>query len=204
MEEFLRYLQSVPPSVVYLVVFAVAFIENIFPPSPSDLVIVFSGALVSSSRVGFLEAYLFATAGSTAGFIAMYLAGKWFGGSILEQGKLKFVSLQALHKVEAWFKRYGYWLIVVNRFLSGTRAVVSFFAGISELSLPRTIVLCFVSASAWNLVLISGGYYFGKNWQQLGFYLSAYGQVVTAIIILAVLILVARYVYVRRNSSQGQ
>jgi membrane protein DedA with SNARE-associated domain len=203
-EEFLSYLQSVPPLVVYVAVFAVAFVENIFPPSPSDITIVFAGALVTSDRVGFLETFLAASTGSTLGFLAMYFVGDWFGDAILEQGKLKFVSLQALHKVEAWFKRYGYWIIVVNRFLSGTRAVVSFFAGISELNLPRTAALCFVSASAWNLVLLSGGYYFGRNWQRLGFYLSTYTQVVTAIIVLVALILVARYVYLKRNGSQGK
>ena len=203
-EEFLAQLQSVPPLVVYVAAFSVAFLENIFPPSPSDLIVVFAGALASTGQVGFVEAFLAASAGSTLGFVVMYLIGRWFGDKILEQGKLRFVSLQALHKVEAWFKRYGYWIIVVNRFLSGTRAVVSFFAGVSELNLLHTSVLCLISASAWNAILLSGGYYFGRNWQQLGFYLSTYSQVVTALIVLIVLVLVIRYFYVKMNGRQGK
>ena len=204
MEAFLTQLQTVPPLAVYFIVFAIAFVENIFPPSPSDLAIVFAGALASSSHVGLIEAFASATCGSTLGFLAMYKIGDWFGNRILEQGKLKFISVQAVEKVESWFRRYGYWLIVANRFLSGTRAVVSFFAGMSELHLARTVLLCFVSASAWNIILLLSGYYFGKNWQQLGFYLSTYSQIVTGIIIVAAIVFAVRFFYKRRNGPQGQ
>lgn len=203
MEEFILSLHSLNPLLVYVAVFAVALIENVFPPSPSDVVIVFAGALVSFSQIGFIEALLAASAGSVAGFIVMYKIGDWFGLKILEKRKIKFVSLEAVRKVESWFRHYGYWLIVVNRFLAGTRAVVAFFAGMSELDLLRTAVLSFLSACAWNSILLGGGYYLGNNWERIGFYLRTYSEIVTGLIVIVAVVLVARYFYRKKNGVQA-
>ena len=200
LEDFVLSLQTLDPLLIYLVVFSIAFIENVFPPSPSDIVIVFAGSLVGIGQVGFIETLLVGTAGSTFGFVLMFKIGHWFGARILERGKISFIPISSVKKVESWFNRYGYWIIIANRFLSGTRAVVSFFAGMSELKLARTTVLCFISALAWNTILISGGFYLGKNWQRIGLYLSAYGQIVTALIVVIVIVLVAKFLY-KKNSS---
>jgi membrane protein DedA with SNARE-associated domain len=192
-ESFIQLLQSFDPALVCLALFAVAFLENIFPPSPSDMAIVFGGTLVGIGRIGFPEALLSATAGSTLGFVAMYAIGKWFGRNILEQRKIRFLPLDSVHKVESWFVKYGYWIIIANRFLAGTRAVVSFFAGMSGLKLPVTTLLCLLSALIWNSLLITGGYLLGNNWERIGFYISTYSQVVTGLVVLIVIIFVARY-----------
>ena len=202
MEDFISHLQSLNPYLVYGILFSIALIENLFPPSPSDMAIVFGGTLVSIGRIGFIPALLWSTAGSTAGFMLMYTIGDWFGERILEQNKIKFLPLEAVKKVEQWFARYGYWIIVANRFLAGTRAVVSFFAGMSELRLGETTALCFVSALAWNAVLLAAGYTLGTNWERIGFYLSTYSQIVTAIVVVAVLVWAIRYFYDRNGKRR--
>lgn len=200
-ETFILWLQHLDPLLVYAVVFSIAFVENIFPPSPSDLVIVFAGSLAGLGEVTFAGILLLATAGSTVGFVTMYKIGDWFGDRILEQGKVKFIPVAAVNRVEEWFGKYGYWIIVVNRFLAGTRAVVSFFAGMAELHLGRTAMLSALSALAWNAILVSSGYALGKNWEQIGFYLTTYGQIVTALVVLGVLLLVVKFLYARANGK---
>ena len=195
LEDFIQYLQTLSPFLIYVTVFSIAFIENIFPPFPSDVVVVFAGSLIPLGQVGFVETLLFATIGSTFGFVVMYKIGDWFGDKILEQGKIKFIPIDGVRKVEAWFVKYGYWMIIANRFLAGTRAVVSFFAGLSELNLPKTTLLSFLSALVWNAILVSAGWYLGRHWERIGFYLNTYSQIVTAIIVLVVLIFVARYFF---------
>jgi membrane protein DedA with SNARE-associated domain len=203
LEEFIQEILGLSPALILLVVFCFAFIENVFPPSPSDIMIVAAGSLVGAGTLGFVETLLVATAGSTLGFVAMYKIGDWFGHHILEEGKIRFIPAESVHKVEAWFRRYGYWIIVANRFLAGTRAVVSFFAGLSKLNLPVTTLLCLVSALAWNSILVSGGYVLGHNWERITFYLTGYAQVVTAIVIVVVLILIAKYLYKRNNRTRA-
>jgi membrane protein DedA with SNARE-associated domain len=146
---------------------------------------------------------LAATAGSTLGFVAMYFVGKWFGERILARGRIPFVPPETLRSVQAWFDRYGYWLIVANRFLSGTRAVVAFFAGMSRLRLGPTVGLSFVSALVWNSVLVSAGFALGRNWERVGFYLSTYSQVVTGLVVIVVIVLVVRYFKTRGGKPGG-
>ena len=203
LEDIIRHLQSLDPLLIYGVLCAIAFIENIFPPSPSDMIIVFGGTLVGLGRVHFIPALFISTVGSTAGFMVMYKIGEWFGARILKQHKIKFIPIDAVKKVEGWFARYGYWIIVVNRFLAGTRAVVGFFAGMSKLNLAETTALCFVSALAWNAILLSMGYFLGSNWERIGFYISSYSQVVTGIVIVAVLLWAIRFFY-RKNGRRKQ
>jgi membrane protein DedA with SNARE-associated domain len=198
-ESFVQWLQGLNPLLIYLAVFGIAFVENIFPPSPSDIMIVAAGSLIGIRDVGFTTTLLSATAGSVLGWMVMYKLGDWFGVKIIETGRLKFIPVDALKKVELWFSRYGYWIVVVNRFLTGTRAVVSFFAGMSKLDLVRTTILCSVSALVWNAILVGAGYYLGRNWQQIEFYLHAYSQVVTAAIVVGLLLLAVHFIQKMRR-----
>ena len=202
MQDILQSLAHLDPFWVYVVIFFAAYIENLFPPSPSDVIVVFGGALAAMGRGTVLLAVLSGTTGSTLGFLTMYGIGRWFGRRIIEANKLKFVPLEGVHTVEAWFARYGYWLIVINRFLAGTRAVVSFFAGMSELRVGRTLALSFVSSLVWYSLLIYGGYSLGRHWEKVMLYLTTYSQVTTGIIILTVVVFVARYLIVKGGKEK--
>jgi membrane protein DedA with SNARE-associated domain len=203
LEELILRLQDFPPLPAYILIFFVSYIENIFPPSPSDLLIVFAGSLIGLGHGGFVEVLLAATLGSTAGFLTMYKVGLWFGRRVLDEGKLAFLPRGAIQKIEGWFARYGYWIIVGNRFLAGTRAVVSFFAGLSELNLTKTLVLSFLSSLAWNCILVSSGYALGNNWREIGLYLSVYWQAATAVLILVSLGLII-YFYLKQQNTKKQ
>ena len=188
---------------MYFIIFSISFIENIFPPSPSDIIVVGCSAFVAMGKGSFLAALLAGTAGSTVGFVTMYLVGRWFGRRILETRKLSFINLETLHKLEQWFVRYSYWIVVVNRFLSGTRAVVSFFAGISELDFTMTTVLSCVSSLFWYGILVFAGYKVGEHWELVGEYLKAYDQIVTILTVVIIGALVTRYFYKRNKSKQS-
>jgi len=200
LEWAITYLQSVEPLHAYLIVFFIAFIENVFPPSPSDAVVVFVGSLVGLDQIGFIPTLLSASIGSVLGFVVMYKIGDWFGDRILEAGKIRFIPISAVKKVEEWFARYGYWIIVINRFLAGTRAVVSFFAGMSELDLVKTVALSFVSSLLWNAILVTAGYLVGSNWQVIVTYISTYSQIITGALLAVAIYFTVRF-FVRRKRT---
>ncbi len=203
MQEFVQHLSELNPLWVYVAVIGIAYIENIFPPFPSDVIVVFAGSLVGIGTIDFTLALLLATAGSTLGFMTMYKIGDWFGDSILEQGKIKFIPIEAVHRVEKWFGTYGYLVVVANRFLAGTRAVVSFFAGMAELSLFVTTLLSFMSAFIWNFLLLLAGKKLGENWERIAEYLETYSTIVTAALAVVGLFFLVRAVYrSRRRPSE--
>ena len=143
-------------------------------------------------------AIFFATLGSTAGFIVMYYVGLFFGRKIIDSGRLKFLPLDKIKQVEGWFNKYGYGLVVANRFLSGTRAIISFFVGLSELPVAVTLPLCAVSALLWNSFLVFGGSVLGYNWKRLEHYLDIYGTIIGVLVIAVAAFFVIRYFYRRK------
>ena len=206
MEAIVEYLASVDVAWIYAIVFSIALLENIFPPFPSDVVIVAAGSIISVGEGSVVLLLLAATSGSTGGFMIMYWLGNQFGDRVLEAGKIKFISHSLVQKVHDWFARYGYWVVIGNRFLSGTRAVISFCTGIAEMHFGITSVLSALSALLWNSILVYAGYTVGDNWQVIGDYISAYSRIVT-IIIVSALALWALVAYVRfkrkKNGTSG-
>ncbi|NUN70622.1 MAG: DedA family protein [Bacteroidetes bacterium] len=202
MESLITFLQQLDPIWVYASIFLIAYVENIFPPSPSDVMIVAGGYLIGIGHIDLWTSLIVSTLGSTTGFMTMYKIGDWFGLRIIEQGKIKFLPLDSVHTVERWFRQYGYWLIVINRFLSGTRAVVGFFAGMAEVKFIPTAILCFISAMLWNGILLYAGTLLGKNWEEIGSYLTTYSQVVTGLIVIALLV-AAYYWYKRKDKGNA-
>jgi membrane protein DedA with SNARE-associated domain len=203
MEEFVNYLAALNPIWIYCVAGGIAYIENVFPPLPSDVILVAAGSLAGLGRVDFILLLILSTMGSTTGFITMYKVGDWFGIRILEAGKFKYIPLEKVHKVEAWFKKYGYWVVIANRFLAGTRAVISFFTGMSELPLWRTTILSFLSSMLWNFILLFAGRELGKNWREISSYLVTYGKVVTVIMMIVILIFAGRSYYKNRHRQHA-
>jgi membrane protein DedA with SNARE-associated domain len=201
LEAFVHTLETLSPTLIYCCLFAIAYIENVFPPSPSDVIVVFGGYLVGLGTIDFTAALILTTIGSITGFITMYKVGDWFGESIIEKKRFTFLPLESIHKVEEWFRKYGYWIIVANRFMSGTRAVVSFFAGLSKLRLVRTTILCGISAFVWNWLMLYAGALLGKNWNSIALYLSTYSQIITGVIISAFVAWGIRRFYIRSKAN---
>lgn len=203
MDSIIETLLAMNPVWVYCTVALIAYLENLFPPFPSDVAIVASASLIGFGTIDFFPLLFVATVGSTLGFVTMYRIGDWFGDKILELGKIPFIPIENVHKVENWFRQYGYWVIIANRFLAGTRAVVSFFAGMSELNLWKTTLLSFGSALLWNAILILAGKTLGENWSAIAFYLETYSKGVTLIVLLVALVVVARYFYKNQQAMKS-
>ncbi|MCS6809207.1 MAG: DedA family protein [Bacteroidota bacterium] len=198
-EYAVHYIQGLPPLGVLLFVCCITLAENIFPPSPSDTILVFCGTLVGLGTVGFIPMLIMATLGSVIGFVVMYFVGQRYGAKIIESRRLKFLPLESIRRAEEWFRRYGYWVIIANRFLSGTRAVISIVAGIAEMNLSATIILSAISSAIWNAVLLAAGWVLGQNWLQMDMYLTVYGR---TLLILGALVVLGVWLYRWRNQHR--
>jgi len=203
MEQAITWLQSLPPLGVLALMFFIAYIENIFPPSPSDVILVFAGTLIGIGVVGFAPALVMATLGSTLGFMTAYVLGRYFEQHFVSGRYHRYLPVNAIHQVERLFNRFGYGVIVANRFLSGTRAIVSFFAGMSKMNLPVTTLLSAVSAAAWNSILLYLGVIFADNWRVAAQYLGLYSKIATVVFGAAIVIFLLWYFRKRRSASRA-
>ncbi len=202
LESVINYLNVLDPSWIYLILFLFSFIENVFPPSPSDVVVVVGATMIGASGLGFIPILLITSVGSALGFILMYFVGKMFGEKIIRTGKLSFVSEEELKKPDEWFKKYGYKLILVNRFLPGTRSVISFFSGLHELDLGKTFLNSSISAFLWNAIIIYLGMTLGSNVEKIDNYLSAYSNIIFILTGVAVLVAVIYFLVKKRGQKK--
>ena len=198
-ENILSDISRLAPLWIYIVLFFFSFIENVFPPSPSDFVIIVGGSLIGTGTIHFIPTLLLTSIGSVLGFMTLFLIGSLLDKRILHAGKIKFISLEGLDKVENWFKRYGYGIILANRFLPGTRSVISFFAGMSRLDIKKTIIYCSISAFIWNALIIYLGFIFGHNVELVDKYLSTYSNIVLSLTGLVLLIIIIRFFYRKKR-----
>lgn len=200
-EELLARISVLAPIWVYILLFAFAYIENLFPPSPSDTVIVIGGTLVGTNYLHFVPALIFATGGSIAGFLTAFGIGWLLDKKLIHSGKLKFLNVQAIEKAETAFRKWGYYLIVANRFLPGTRAVISFFGGMSRLDVHKTMFLSSISSLLWNIILIYLGIVFGENVAIVDKYLNTYSNIVVTVTIIIILVFVINYFIKRKKNN---
>lgn len=197
LQDILLYMSNLDPALIYFILFLFAFIENIFPPSPSDVVVVVGASLIATTTMGYLPVLFITSFGSSIGFMLMYIVGKLFGEKIIRSGKLAFITEESISTTDIWFNKWGYKLILANRFMPGTRSVISFFAGVYELELLKTFILASVSAFAWNAIIIYAGMLLGNNAERIDYYLSTYSLYGTIITVVVILFFVIRYFYKR-------
>lgn len=204
MIEYLNELFSqIDPLTAYIILTVSAFVENTFPPIPGDTVTILGAYLVSSGKLDFWGVYISTTIGSVIGFFTMYLLGKKFGRSLI-RSKLgaKVFNESRIEKVETWFSNYGLWVIVANRFLSGTRSVISVFAGLFHLKWYSVLLLSTGSALIWNGLLIYTGYQLGVNWQVISEIIAQYNKIVLLLTVAIIAFVIYRKQKKRKLKKQ--
>lgn len=193
LQQIINFISTLDPTLIYLVLLFFSFVENIFPPSPSDIVVVIGSTLIANTTVGFIPILLITSFGSAVGFIVMYYVGEYLGEKLLRKGKLKFIKQESLERADKWFNKYGYKLILINRFVPGTRAVISFFSGVHRLKPLPTFCYAAISSFIWNSLLIWLGILLGQNIFLIDYYLNTYSNIVLVITFIVVFYLLFKF-----------
>lgn len=185
-DQIVKWVTTQPVVLIYLTVTIIAYVENIFPPIPGDLIVVFAGYLVAQGTLSPVLSLLLFTVASIAGFMSMYVVGYYLEDAIKKRkfAWLKFFDGEYLDKGMFWMMRYGNWVVLANRFLAGTRSIISISAGMARLNVAKTVISSGASAILWNGILLYAGWLVQTNWKLIGKYLSNYGTLTVAIIVL--------------------
>lgn len=188
LQDFSNWMQALPPLGIYTTLFLVAYVENLIPPFPGDVNVLIGGYIVGLGLVGFAPALIVVSIGSALGFMTMYAVGKVLGDAVEDPQRLKWIPKGPVGSVKKWLQRWGYGVVAINRFLSGSRAVITLLAGASDLKPVRTALLALLSAAAWYALLLYGGYSVGANWESLIPYMRTYGRVIMAVLAVAAVV----------------
>jgi membrane protein DedA with SNARE-associated domain len=205
LDRFLDTLNSLPDFLIYFSLGLSAFVENIFPPIPGDTITAFGAFLVGTKRLHFFSVYLSTTLGSLAGFMFLFWVGSLLGRRFFIERDYWFFKVEDIIRAEEWYRKHGYFLVLLNRFFPGIRSVISIAGGISKLRAFKVAWLALISASVWNLIWISFGYMLGNNWEtardKLSYFLVRYNF---AILILLGLVVVCFVVKKMMKKAKGK
>lgn len=198
--ELIERMAELPPLWAYGTILVIAYLENVVPPIPGDIIVVFGGYMAG---LGILDPWiviLLATIGGSMGFMSMYAIGYKIGKGLMEDDRYRWIPRLRVEQVRAKLKRWGFSLIAANRFLSGLRSVISLTVGMAHMPVSKTVLWSSVSALVWCALLTWLGVFVGENWEVVNSYLRTYGIIVTIFILIIVTVQWLRY---RKSRQQG-
>lgn len=203
LEELVEWIFTLSPLSIYTVFVIIAYLENVIPPLPGDILVAFGGYLAAEHLIDFTILLVLTVMASVVGFMTMYGMGSFWGYRIDEKREsfwlMRFIDMKYFNRGRRWMQKWGQWVIVANRFLAGTRSVISFTAGIYRTKVNYTILSATISSLIWNFILISLGWIVNENWQIIGDYLGLYGWVILIVIIITIL---ARFFYLKKKGKK--
>lgn len=199
--DFFAWMEALPPGWAYVMLFAIAYGENVFPPIPGDMIIVFGGYLVGVGTLSFPVVVFLATLGGALGFMSVYALGRRMGEAVLDPGRFRWLPAAQVAKAQAWLRRWGYGVVVANRFLTGARSVISLAVGMARMNAWKTALCATISAFVWTGTIVYAGYAVGDNWRVIADYLRSYGRAVLLAVGLLVVVQVGRWYWKRRRTS---
>ena len=195
-DKFLNELRSLPDTLIYFFLALSAFVENLVPPIPGDTITAFGAFLVGVGKLSFGGLYISTTLGSSLGFLTLFWLGGFLGRHFFIERDFRFLQAKDIIRAEEWFGRYGYFLILFNRFVPGVRSVISIAAGLSRFRTLPVAFLSLLSCAAWNLIWIFMGRTLGTHWEtvekKMGDFLVRYNVAMVVLVVLVVLFLIFR------------
>ncbi len=182
-----EWVTSLITSLGYGGVFLLMFIETIFPPIPSEIVMSFAGFAASQGALGLWQVIVWATAGSLLGSVSLYSLGKLLKEHHVEafvqkRGKYIGVNSRQLHTTQRWFDRHGYLAVLLCRLLPGIRSLISIPAGMRKLRPVPFLIYSAIGTGVWNTLLGVGGYILGEEYQRVEEHLEPIGLILLIVI----------------------
>lgn len=178
-------------------------LENVFPPIPSEVILLLAGYNVELNRFNYFGAIIAATVGSIIGAYFLYGVGRILSEERLEAllaGVGKYVGLKKkdVHKGFAWFEKHEDPVVFFGRLIPVVRSVVSIPAGAEKMPLVKFTLLTGVGSLIWNTVWVSIGLALGSQWEKAEKWGSVLQYIVIAVVLIGLIVLIVR---ARRHRS---
>jgi membrane protein DedA with SNARE-associated domain len=142
-------------------------IESACIPLPSEIIMPFSGYLVSTGQMNLWLVGLAGAVGCVLGSLVAYWVGMKGGRPLIEKyGRYVLVSKHDLDLADRWFAKYGEAIIFTSRLLPAIRTFIAFPAGVARMNLKRFVIYTFAGSLPWCLGLAYVGQKLGEKWNE--------------------------------------
>jgi len=177
----------------YLGVGFLMFLETIFPPIPSEVIMPVAGVAAGQGKLSYALVVASGTTGAMLGNIVWYLAARALGIERLEPivrrwGRWITITWPELLRAEQWFRKNGTLFVSLGRLMPTIRSLVSVPAGLLKMRFRTFFIASTIGTAAWTALLAGAGYKLGQNYRDID---KVIGPASNAIIVL----LVVMYIY---------
>jgi len=177
--ELSRFVISMISTFGYTGILLTMAIESACIPLPSEIIMPFSGYLVTTGQFTMLGVTLAGALGNVVGSVLAYYAGLWGGRPFVERyGPYILLSHHDLDIADRWFAKYGEAAVFFSRMLPVVRTFISLPAGIAGMNFPRFVLFTFIGALPWCYVLAYIGVRMGEQWEHLRDYFHRFDIVI--------------------------
>ena len=161
----------------YIGIVFLMFVENVFPPIPSEFIMPLAGFMVTEDKFALFGVIAAGTIGSVLGALPLYYLGAKLGEERLKRfatrhGRWLTLSPDDVDKSNEWFNRHGAKAVLFCRLVPGIRSFISIPAGINRMNLVSFLLFTTIGAAVWTSILAYAGYVLGTNFRQIGEYLD--------------------------------
>lgn len=151
-----------------IIVFLYSFFEVIFPPLPGDSLLILSGSLSGLSGSSPIIIIISASLGTFASSTMLYFLGSKMEKALLHSSKRsQLLDSKMFHRMEKWFQKYGFWTIVLSRFIPVVRSGIILAAGMVNLKKSHSFLAVGVSIVVSTSIFVVSGSFLGQNWRKL-------------------------------------
>ena len=167
----------------YLAVFALMALENIFPPIPSELIMPFAGFVAARGDLSVVGVLIAGTAGSVAGALPWYYAGKVYGKERLEAFADKHARWLTVthgdieHAMES-FEKHGRKIVLFGRLIPAIRTLISVPAGLACMPIGQFLLYSTVGSLVWTGILTGAGYMLESQYERVAEYVDPVSKAV--------------------------
>ena len=207
--ELIKQAVSVNPLMGYGAIFAAMFLENLFPPIPSELIMPLGGFLVQQGELRFIPVVLAGLVGTVVGALPWYGIGRLINEERIEHwlerhGRWIGISPAELARSRRWFNRFGTALVFWGRLVPGIRTLISVPAGIEMMPLAPFLIWTTAGSLIWTLLLTVAGLLLGESYSNVELWIEPVSKVIKVglvITVVAVAVWLVLRIWRRRRSA---
>jgi membrane protein DedA with SNARE-associated domain len=179
------------------------FLENLFPPIPSEIILPLAGLAASRGDLGLVDVLVWTTIGSLVGALILYGVGRGLGVERLRTvaRKVPLLEVRDIDRTEQWFHRHGPKAVFFGRMLPVFRSLISIPAGVTKLNIALFAALTFLGSAIWNTLFVLAGYLLGENWHVIEPYADTFQIIVIGLVVVALAVWTIRRIRAGRPTA---
>jgi len=190
----------------YLAIFLLMLAESACIPVPSELIMLFGGALaagaVAGTHLNLTVVIIAGVAGNVVGSYLAYAVGRYGGQAALHRwGRRLYLREHDLDRATAWFTKYGAAAVGFGRCLPVIRTFISLPAGIAAMNPVRFGLYTVIGCIPWTAALGWAGYAVGSRWESIANDFHGPTYAIAGIVALAAAIALVLFVRNRRHAA---